>query len=203
MATNVNNKITVNFTPCESAPFLGYAIYYKAVGASEYTFAGNFTSSPAVFYDNLNPSGTVFVGYIVARVTEDSKCPQISFTTGEHINGGEIINSTPFSGINSIYVSTPSAPDSALPVATVSGFPLASGTSTTGLLPAPFTDAFVDVYCYVDPTTGTSIGLYLKVTDSDGNVHCQPGSLVPVIVINSVRLSNTDNFTIELTNVPC
>jgi hypothetical protein len=59
------NSITVNFVPCEPPPANGYNILWRVYGSSdEYTDAGNFTESPAVFTDDTNPAGTDYEGFI-------------------------------------------------------------------------------------------------------------------------------------------
>jgi hypothetical protein len=65
------NQITVNFIECEPAPANGYNILWRVAGSSDaYTDAGNFTSSPAVFTDNLNPEGTDYEGIIRSDCNE-------------------------------------------------------------------------------------------------------------------------------------
>lgn len=59
------NKIVVNFNTCTPAPSGGYQIKYRVAGSSgEYTNAGYFFTSPAIFYDTLNPAGTCYEGFI-------------------------------------------------------------------------------------------------------------------------------------------
>jgi hypothetical protein len=58
------NQITINFYECEPTPN-GYNILYRPFGSDDpYTDAGNFTESPAVFTDDVNPNGTSYEGII-------------------------------------------------------------------------------------------------------------------------------------------
>lgn len=60
------NRIEVNFVPCTPAPAQGYNVQYRVAGSGDaFTNAGNFFTSPAVFYDTVNPAGTCYEGYIV------------------------------------------------------------------------------------------------------------------------------------------
>lgn len=64
MATSMN-KITLNYTPCSPAPPGGYNIQYRVAGSSDpMTNAGTFFIVPAVFYDVVNPPGTLYEGFI-------------------------------------------------------------------------------------------------------------------------------------------
>jgi len=59
------NRIEVNFNTCSPAPSGGYNIMYRIQGSGDsYTNAGNFFTSPAVFYDTINPAGTCYEGFI-------------------------------------------------------------------------------------------------------------------------------------------
>jgi hypothetical protein len=59
------NTITVNFTECDPAPTNGYEIRYRPAGtAITYRDAGNFPSSPAVFNDDNDASGTQYEGHV-------------------------------------------------------------------------------------------------------------------------------------------
>lgn len=59
------NRIEINFIPCEPQPPGGYEFGWRVAGSgSSYTIAGYFFSFPAVFYDNTNPFGTCYEGYI-------------------------------------------------------------------------------------------------------------------------------------------
>lgn len=59
------NKITVNFDTCTPEPSGGYSVYWRVAGSvGAYTNAGNFFIRPAIFYDNDNPEGTDYEGYI-------------------------------------------------------------------------------------------------------------------------------------------
>lgn len=59
------NKIVVYFTQCTPEPSNGYLIEYRVAGSSdEYTIAGYFFNSPAVFYDTENPPETCYEGLI-------------------------------------------------------------------------------------------------------------------------------------------
>lgn len=61
------NKISINFTLCSPEPLHGYKIYYRVAGSGDdYKLAGTFFTSPAVFYDNLNPAGTCYEGYMAS-----------------------------------------------------------------------------------------------------------------------------------------
>lgn len=71
------NQIKVYFTPCTPDPTSGYEILYKVVGATNYISAGYFFTSPAIFYDTLNPAGTCYEGFI------RSSC---AGTLGMHVN---------------------------------------------------------------------------------------------------------------------
>ena len=59
------NTITVNFSPCIPAPSAGYSVKYRIVGDTEYTVAGPFTESPAVFEAPGEP-GTCYEGALFA-----------------------------------------------------------------------------------------------------------------------------------------
>lgn len=59
------NKIVVYFRPCTPAPTGGYELFYRVAGSgAPYTNAGIFFISPAIFYDNVNPAGTCYEGYV-------------------------------------------------------------------------------------------------------------------------------------------
>lgn len=76
------NRITINITPCSTAPSNGYDVYFRQKNSSEpYTLAGNFTASPIVFNNNTFPDGTDYEGYIVARIGTDLECPHIVWNT--------------------------------------------------------------------------------------------------------------------------
>lgn len=86
----MSNKITVVFKPCSPAPALGYNIYYKPLGSTiAYRFAGNFQSSPAIFFDNVAPGGssyepfedgTKFEGFIQSICSADNRGDYIFFS---------------------------------------------------------------------------------------------------------------------------
>lgn len=81
------NKIVINFTLCTPAPTNGYKIYYRVAGSGDaYTLAGSFFSSPAVFYDHVNPAGTCYEGYVVSDCG-DVMGNHIPFNTCESESG--------------------------------------------------------------------------------------------------------------------
>lgn len=68
------NIITINFVPCEPVPANGYNVQWRVFGSEDaYTDAGNFTESPAVFADNINPQGTSYEGVIRSDCTESGE----------------------------------------------------------------------------------------------------------------------------------
>lgn len=78
------NKITLYYQLCTPAPTNGYKIFWRVAGSSDsYTDAGNFFSSPAVFYDSINPEGTCYEGYIVSDCGTNSMGNHIPFKTCE------------------------------------------------------------------------------------------------------------------------
>lgn len=59
------NKIVVNFTICVPAPARGYNLQWRVLNSGNgYIDAGNFFVSPAIFYDTVNSSGTLYEGFI-------------------------------------------------------------------------------------------------------------------------------------------
>ena len=76
MATTMN-KITLNFTPCSPAPSRGYNIEYRVAGSIDpMTNAGNFFITPAIFYDAINPEGTLYEGFIQSDCSSIVSTPQ-------------------------------------------------------------------------------------------------------------------------------
>lgn len=68
------NKITVTFTECSPTPANGYNIQFKAVGTNDPLIdAGNFTSSPAVFFDDTYPDATCYEGFIRSDCSESGQ----------------------------------------------------------------------------------------------------------------------------------
>lgn len=66
------NKIVVYFNTCTPAPARGYLLEYRVAGSGDaYTNAGHFFTSPAVFYDTINPAGTCYEGLIRTDCTDD------------------------------------------------------------------------------------------------------------------------------------
>lgn len=75
-------KISVYFTTCSPAPTGGYKIYYRVAGTEDaYTSGGTFFTTPAVFYDRINPAGTCYEGYIVTDCGNDVMGNHIPFET--------------------------------------------------------------------------------------------------------------------------
>lgn len=57
----MSNTITVDFIPCTPAPANGYNLQWRVLGSGDpYTDEGNFSSSPAIFTDAINPAGTCY-----------------------------------------------------------------------------------------------------------------------------------------------
>lgn len=76
------NKIVINFTTCSPPPVGGYKIFYRVSGSEDaYILAGTFSTSPAIFYDDVNPAGTCYEGYIVSVCSEDVMGNHIGFET--------------------------------------------------------------------------------------------------------------------------
>lgn len=76
------NKIVINFTTCSPPPSGGYKIFYREEGSTGiYTEVGPFYSSPAIFYDDINPPGTCYEGYIVSDCGNDVFGNHILFST--------------------------------------------------------------------------------------------------------------------------
>lgn len=68
------NIIRVIFVGCEPVPANGYNIQWRVFGSGDpYTDAGNFTTSPAVFTDEVNPEGTSYEGIIRSDCTESGE----------------------------------------------------------------------------------------------------------------------------------
>lgn len=104
------NKIEVFFAPCEQPPSKGYIVKYRVQGSSEmYKYAGNFFMSPAIFYDTLNPAGTLYEGFIQADLGDldcdkvywpgesgcaggDAKFVTTTFVSGDSLNEKEVAN---------------------------------------------------------------------------------------------------------------
>lgn len=64
------NTVTVIFIPCNPAPINGYNLKWRVKGSSDpYTDEGNFTGSPIVFTDSLNPDGTCYEGILQSDCT--------------------------------------------------------------------------------------------------------------------------------------
>lgn len=84
------NKIVINYTLCTPPPRNGYKIYYRVSGTADaYALAGTFFSSPAVFYDNVNPAGTCYEGFIVSSCSDDFMGNHIPFETCGSGAGGD------------------------------------------------------------------------------------------------------------------
>ncbi len=59
------NRITINYIPCIPAPANGYRLKWRVAGSdSPYTDEGNFTTTPIVFTDSINPAGTCYEGFL-------------------------------------------------------------------------------------------------------------------------------------------
>lgn len=68
------NTVTINFIECEPAPNIGYRLTWRVAGTSDaYTDEGIFTSSPAVFVDNINPVGTCYEGFLQSDCSESGE----------------------------------------------------------------------------------------------------------------------------------
>lgn len=64
------NTITINFIECATPPENGYNLKWRVLGSGDpYTDEGNFTSSPAVFTDSINPPGTCYEGILQSDCT--------------------------------------------------------------------------------------------------------------------------------------
>jgi hypothetical protein len=76
------NKVVLYFNKCSPAPPGGYKIFYRVAGTDDpYTAAGTFYNSPAIFYDNVNPAGTCYEGYMVSDCGDDTMGNHIPFET--------------------------------------------------------------------------------------------------------------------------
>lgn len=92
MATTMN-KITLNYNPCSPAPPGGYNIQYRVAGSSDpMTNAGTFFIVPAVFYDTVNPPGTLFEGFIQTVCGSVLGTPIYWTMTAESGSGEEPVN---------------------------------------------------------------------------------------------------------------
>lgn len=68
------NQISISFTPCDPTPANGYNILWRVRGSNDpLTDAGNFSESPAVFQDEVNPSGTCYEGFIRSDCSESGE----------------------------------------------------------------------------------------------------------------------------------
>lgn len=86
------NKIVLYFNKCSPAPAGGYKIFYRVADTDDpYTAAGTFYNSPAIFYDNVNPAGTCYEGYIVTDCGNDVMGNHIPF---ESCGSGTFDNSS-------------------------------------------------------------------------------------------------------------
>ena len=96
MATN---QITITFTTCTPTPIEGYLIFYRPIGGiGTYRVAGPFSSSPAVFTDELDGDGQEYEGYIIS-----------------HCGGGVFGNDIPFDTIVGPLIGSEGESDSAPP----------------------------------------------------------------------------------------
>lgn len=92
------NQIKVYFSQCNPPPSGGYKIYYKAVGSLDYSYAGMFFISPAIFYDTVNPPGTCYDGFIQSfcgGVVGNS----VAFETCASDSGGGIVPDISFQSV--------------------------------------------------------------------------------------------------------
>lgn len=79
------NTITINFIECTPAPAQGYNLKWRVAGSGDpYTDEGNFSSSPAMFIDNINPEGTCYEGTLQSICTESGESGSGQFV-GEEI----------------------------------------------------------------------------------------------------------------------
>lgn len=68
------NKIVINFTECEPTPAGGYNVKWRVAGSSDpYTDEGNFSSSPIIIYDSINPDGTAYEGFVQSDCAESGE----------------------------------------------------------------------------------------------------------------------------------
>lgn len=75
------NLITVNFVPCATLPSKGYRVKWRVYGSfDQYTDAGNFFTSPAVFTDSDNPPGTEYEGTITPE-GNNTDCDPVFWNT--------------------------------------------------------------------------------------------------------------------------
>lgn len=76
------NKITINFSPCETQPLNGYMVKYRPVGnTGAYRDGGSFTISPIVIIDNADPDNTKYEGTIQSNCGGGNVGALIPFTT--------------------------------------------------------------------------------------------------------------------------
>jgi hypothetical protein len=61
MATN---KITVNFIECAPTPANGYRVFYRPIGNSVYRQSPVSQHPPIIIFDDNDPSGTRYEGYV-------------------------------------------------------------------------------------------------------------------------------------------
>lgn len=81
------NLVTIIFEECSPDPSQGYRVWWRVAGSGDpLTNAGDFFSSPAVFQDSLNPSGTQYEGIIVSH-TREGLCNTVNWSTQSSESG--------------------------------------------------------------------------------------------------------------------
>lgn len=72
------NTVTITFIECDPPPAQGYNLKWRVAGSEDaYTDEGNFSSSPIIFIDNLNPQGTCYEGTLQSICTESGESGEL------------------------------------------------------------------------------------------------------------------------------
>lgn len=82
------NLITIEFIECNEQPAKGYHLFWRVAGSGDpLTDAGHFFTSPAVFYDSLNPAGALYEGVIRSEL-RNTVCTDVIWGTNESGSSG-------------------------------------------------------------------------------------------------------------------
>lgn len=212
------NTVTIDFEPCQPAPVNGYRVSYRPEGSEEAyrTWPVNFTASPAVFTDLLDPAGTHYEGYVQGDCGGDGLGVPSRWSTGQNSPGespGEesppavLLRINNFSGLTITGIFTipvDGAPGDSREVAVAGGYPIAIGEQVDGdIHPDHDGDDDLSVLVFFGGIATTFDRAH--VTDSDAATACGAGNgLAAVIgVTGPLRLDNDEDWEITVNNVPC
>lgn len=192
MATSMN-KITLNYSPCSPAPARGYNIQYRVAGSSDpMTNAGNFFIIPAVFYDPINPVGTLYEGFIRADCGGDVYGNPIYWNMAESGGSAEI-------PANNTFIVHVGGPVSITALSGIAGFtfvPPLTGGIQSGIHTAFANNINVTV-------SGATVVGSLKLQRNGITMQCINIAFAGPYIFNTFSWLATDDLTLTWAPFPC